>query len=373
MKIETLLKNRTVLSQLFSSAVSALLIIGIIRLDPSNSDSWSLAYASYVVLLVVIRSIFSEPLVYKHAITFTTESIKKAFVFSFIGSIVLSSIFYSFTGNIHFLFLILPSIINVFQDFTRYGLIALDFKRALVVSDLLWLLCASIVLIFLILFPIVFDVSIYILLWSLFGIFSCSHNLIKLRTFKSNKILINHSSFGLLQFSLLLDKIFPRLVNEAQYFLLNIYYMSSIAEYRLANLLMGFSNVLIMSQILTWISDYNYSKVMNLRQVFLVIVIFNLIVASIALGLSEQLISYFIIGLTLASILDLLITKRVIAYRLLGGKHLPMSVTMRLISSLLLLVGFTATLLILPYPWSVVLAAAIGSFLSLLTLKFFND
>jgi hypothetical protein len=289
---------------------------------------------------------------------------------SFITSIILSTSFYFLTNNFFFLFLIVPSVINAMQDFTRYGLIALDLRRQLVTSDAFWFFSTFVLLTFYFLFPSTYSSFLYLTLWSLFGLVSFFGNIVHLRNSTIQARQFIRLVFGPLEFSLLLDKVFPRVVSESQYFLLNIYFQNTIAHYRIANLLMGFSNVLIMSHMITWVRDGKLGKGMYLRQSFFAIFFLNFSIAIVILGMSEQPIALYLTGLSLAAILDLLVTRRVVDFRLRGSEYLPKSVLLRVMSSLLLLIGFTATLVILPLPLSVASAAPIGSLFSLLCLRF---
>ena len=207
-----------------SSAVSAELILGLILLDPHHSDEWSLAYASFLLLIVFIRSLFSEPIIYKISIKITSEIILKILFFSIFLSIIFSFTFYIFTNNIFFIYLIIPSVINVLQDFTRYGLIAFELKQKLVVSDIFWFLSSTTVLISLYFFQINLGKFLYIFLWSFLGTFSFLNNFAYLKAATRKLDQKFQPAIDLLGFSLLIDKILPRLVGESQYFFINLFY-----------------------------------------------------------------------------------------------------------------------------------------------------
>lgn len=369
MNIPKFLISNQSISQFFSSAVSAQLILGLILLDTFNSDAWSLAYASYMLLLVFIRSMLSEPIIYNDWVSFTSGSIRNAIKISIITSLIISTLFYLVTSNIYFIFLIIPSVINVVQDFTRYGLISLKLKRELVFSDMFWCISSCLVFIPLFLFKFTYRSYIFIILWSLLGAVSFLLNLTHLKKNANQVVQFNQSSGRFLQFSLLFDKVFPRVVSESQYFLINVYYQNTVSEYRIANLMMGFSNVLVMSQIIIWIEDEKNGKGMNKKQVSRAVLVINLGLAIVALVLKSPTVAIFITGLSFSAVLDLSITRRIISLRLRGREYLQESVNLRILSSLLLFVGFTVTLKILPFPWSVGYAATIGSFLSLLSLR----
>ncbi len=372
MKIRRLLDRKQASSQLFSSAVSAQLIIGLILFDPLNADAWSLAYSSYLILLVLVRSLFSEPIIYNLSISLTSHLLRKALFVSISTSMILGIFFYLLSNNIFFLFLMVPSVINAIQDFTRYGLIALDLKKELVITDIFWFSSTFFFFISFYLSSIANSLYLFLFIWSFFGIMACLRNLGYINRANIQKPQSDKTVIGFLEFSLLLDKIFPRVASEAQYFLLNVYYQNTIAEYRIANLLMGFSNILVMSQTINWVRERKTSLEINLRQIILIICFLNLFVAGLAFKLTSHLVSLFVICLSVAAIQDLWITKRVITLRLQGSKYVVKSVALRVTASLLLLIGFTVTLVNLPFPWSVASAAAIGSFISLLSLRFYK-
>lgn len=372
MKIRSLLDGKQATSQLFSSSVSAQLIIGLILFDSINADAWSLAYSSYLILLVLVRSLFSEPIIYNLATSLIPQLLRKVLFVSISASMVLGIFLYLLSDNIFFLFLMVPSVINAIQDFTRYALISLDLNKELVSTDIFWFFSTLFFFISFYLFPTTNSIYWFLFIWSFFGIIACLRNLVCIDKANIEESRSDKSVIGVLEFSLLLDKIFPRIASETQYFFLNMFYQNTIAEYRIANLLMGFSNILMMSQTISWIRRRKTSLKSNLSQIIFLICFLNFFIAGLAFGLTAHLISLFVIGLSVAAIQDLLITKRVIDFRLQGGRYVLKSVALRVIASLLVLMGFTVTLVILPFPWSVASAAAIGSFISLLSLRFYR-
>lgn len=322
-----------------------------------------------MLLLIFIRSVLSEPIIYSHKGSFQSGSIRNALKVSIVTSMIISTLFYLVTSNIFFIFLIIPSIINVIQDYTRYGLISLGLKRELVFSDMYWCLSSFLVFIPLFLFKFTYGSYLFIILWSLLGAGSFLINLIHLKKNSNQLDPFKQSPIRFLQFSLLFDKVFPRIVGESQYFLINIFYEGTVSEFRIANLMMGFSNVLVMSQLITWIDDERNGKAMQKKQVSIAVLGINIGLAIIALVLNSQIVAICITGLSLSTVLDLSITRRIISLRLRGKEYLKESAYLRILSSLLLFIGFTVTLKFLPFPWSVGYAATIGSSLSLLSLR----
>lgn len=130
---------------------------------------------------------------------------------------------------------------------------------------------------------------------------------------------------------------------------------------------MGFANIYIMNHILNWVKEE--SIYLNIRKTAAPIIILNLLISAIAYYFSRGAISACIVGLTLSLFLDLTVTQRILTYRKHGGVLLRKSIWLRIIASILVLLGFFAVLRIDSSLLGLAIAAPVGSSLSLIVLR----
>lgn len=361
--------NFQFLSQLLSSSISAILILNLIYLDKVNSNSWSFVYSAYLIQILLIRSIYSEPLIYSEKTTVNLSKICKILAKSVLIKFTITVFSFWITKNIFFFFIALPSLINSFQDFTRYFLIAQDNLIKLVLSDFIWF-TGTVLLVIVFNFKRNSDSYLFFILgWCVFGVLSIALNwksLSENSTTGSRELNVK-KTLGL---TLLVDKILPRIAGEIQFFVLNLQSPKMLAVYRMANLAMGFSNVLILSQVIGWISGRVSPIKVNWRQIFTRIIVLN---GCIVIGLiifKHDKLALIMLGLTIAAIQDIFITKRVIELRLNQRKEYFKSILMRLTSVTIVLAVFSFVLINFHNTFAISFAAAIGSLFSLITLLF---
>jgi hypothetical protein len=361
--------DEQLMSQLFTSAVSAGLIIGLIELDHPYSNNWSFSYSVVMLVLVVIRSIFSEPLLYVNSNGFSFRRLRNVLCWTSATSACITFLLFVFSRDIHTFFLLIPSIVNAVQDFTRYSLLKIDLKTQLAKSDGFWLISASLAFIVAKNLNQNYATLFFICSWCIFGVASIFYNILYLKKFQGefDKPSIQSNT---LKLSLLIDKILPRITSESQYLLLNFFTPLFMTEYRIANLLMGFTNVFVMTEMIYWVKD-DEAKI-RFRQTVLPIVFINLIISATFYLYSRNLIALCMIGLTIGVFIDLKVTKKITEYRKKGEEFIKKSAWIRSISCSLVLIGFFFTLQINAADYAVASAAMIGSLFSLLVLKFFK-
>lgn len=361
--------DEQLLSQFFTSAVSAGLLIGLINLDQPYSNNWSFSYSVVMLVLVVIRSLFSEPLLYVNSSRFSLRRLSSVLCWTSVTSVCITFVLFVFSRDIHTFFLLIPSIVNALQDFSRYSLLKIGLKMQLAKSDGFWLISASLAFIIAKSINQNYASIFFICSWCILGMASTFYNIFHLKKLQGefDKPSVQRNA---LKLSLLADKILPRLTSEAQYLVLNFFAPLFMTEYRIANLLMGFTNIFVMSEIINFMRD-NEPKT-RFRQTVLPIVCINLIISATLYLYSRNLILLCIIGLTIAVFVDLKVTKKISEYRKKGDEFIKKLIGIRLISCLLVLTGFYFTLQISVAVYAVASAAMIGSFFSLIVLRFFK-
>jgi len=370
------LKHPQLVSQCFSSAVSAGLILGLMQLAPTQADDWALAYSGYLIILALVRSLWSEPLIYKPGGVVEKLHAYRTLGFTLFASIAILTLLMSITDNRFFLLLMLPTIVNAIQDYSRYLLMSQNRLQVLAKSDWIWFLSVSFTFLFLSKGGWPYADLAFLAAWSVFGIISGILNFKQVH-WESNeqissrhfiRIILGRAQAISLQGSLLIDKVFPRIISEGQYFALQMFWPAFIAEYRVANLLMGFVNVYITSILIRLVREQGNGQKFPKRKIFFSVIFINLCVAAV----SSYFLSLFVLinltGLTLAFLFDLMVTVKIIELRRSGSEKLLPAIKLRISSSILVFVGFFLVVAVAPDYLFISCAAIVGSMLSLILL-----
>ena len=367
-------------SQFFSSAISALLVLCLINLNYSNANDWSLGYSGYLIIFALVRSLSSEPLIYSLSTAIHKTNAYRVVVFSLLGSATILLIFMFLTGNKFFLVFMVPSAVNAIQDYSRYLLISQSRYHFLIKSDLMWFMSVLFTFLFLKISELRNADLVFISIWSFFGIISlCINfrsaswcNTQQFQEIRLTRSILRKRGLFALKGSLLLDKVVPRIIVEAQFFVLLGFWPAYLADYRIANLLMGFANVYVMSTLITLAKNGKSDPIFIKIGIIPSIMCINLLVVGTSWYFVSSFVSLCAVGLTLALILDMRISRRVTELRKIGEFAISDAMRLRTFSSFLVLLGFVMVVIFSPSHLFVSFAASTGSLFSLALLSRFK-